>query len=187
MLVNCLKPETYLKAHDGETDTIRRLTLRSPIVSLTRHGFVRWLCATASLFSFDQLLRGAPLNLQFMDVAREAGLRTRTIFGDEKRNRYLLETNGCGVAFIDYENDGWLDILFVNGTRFEATYAPGRSAGEPALQEQPGRYIHRRDAQGRPRAHRLGSGRLRGRLRQRRQRGPVRHLLGRLLTVAQQR
>ena len=97
--------------------------LRAPKV--TRRGFIRSLCATASVFSFDQLLRGTPLDVQFVNVAREAGLRTKTIFGDEKRNRYLLETNGCGVAFLDYDNDGWLDIFFVNGTRFEAKYAPG--------------------------------------------------------------
>src|SRR6202030_4342866 len=31
----------------------------------------------------------------------------------------LLETTGCGVAFYDYDNDGWLDIFLVNGSRLE--------------------------------------------------------------------
>ena len=79
-------------------------------MKLTRRGLIQSLCATASVFSFDQLLHGSPPNVQFVDVAREAGLRTRTIFGDEKRNRYVLETNGCGVAFIDYDNDGNDDL-----------------------------------------------------------------------------
>jgi hypothetical protein len=79
------------------------------------------------VFSFDQLMRGQPLPVQFVNVAREAGLRAKTIFGDEKRNRYLLETTGCGVAFFDYDNDGWLDIFLVNGTRFEAKWPPDQA------------------------------------------------------------
>jgi hypothetical protein len=31
---------------------------------------------------------------------------------------YIVETIGCGVAFIDYDNDGWLDVFVLNGTRF---------------------------------------------------------------------
>ena len=37
--------------------------------------------------------------VSFVNVAREAGLRTKTIFGGEKTNRFLLETTGCGCAF----------------------------------------------------------------------------------------
>jgi hypothetical protein len=33
--------------------------------------------------------------------------------------KYILEVVGCGVAFLDYDNDGWLDILVLNGTRLE--------------------------------------------------------------------
>jgi len=55
----------------------------------------------------------------FLNVARESGLNAKTIFGGEHKNKYLLETTGCGVAFYDYDNDGWLDIFLVNGTRLE--------------------------------------------------------------------
>ena len=57
--------------------------------------------------------------MSFVNVAREAGLNARTIFGGEHKNKYLLETTGCGVAFYDYDNDGWLDIFLVNGERLE--------------------------------------------------------------------
>ncbi len=59
------------------------------------------------------------LGVKFVNVARQAGLTEKTIYGDEHRNRYLLETTGAGAAFIDYDNDGWEDIFLVNGTRLE--------------------------------------------------------------------
>ena len=57
----------------------------------------------------------------------EAGLRSKTIFGAERKNKYLLETTGCGCAFFDYDNDGWLDIFLVNGTRFETRWPSGNA------------------------------------------------------------
>ncbi len=90
----------------------------------SRRGLIRSLCASASVFTLDQLLSGGTqLDVQFVNVAREAGLRSKTIFGLENKNRFLLETTGCGVAFYDYDHDGWLDIFLVNGTRFDATWA----------------------------------------------------------------
>ena len=91
----------------------------------SRRTFVKSLCATLPVFSLDQLLSGSPLGVQFVNVARQAGLHAKTIFGAEASNKYLLETTGCGVAFIDYDNDGWLDLFFVNGTRFETTFPRG--------------------------------------------------------------
>jgi hypothetical protein len=61
----------------------------------------------------------APLGVSFLDVARQAGLDAKTIYGGQQKNKYLLETTGCGVAFYDYDNDGWLDIFLVNGWRLE--------------------------------------------------------------------
>src|SRR2546429_2725406 len=57
--------------------------------------------------------------MSFINIARESGLNAKTIYGGEHKNKYLLETTGCGVAFYDYDNDGWLDIFLVNGTRLE--------------------------------------------------------------------
>jgi hypothetical protein len=59
------------------------------------------------------------LGVTFLNVARDAGLNAKTIFGGEHKNKYLLETTGCGIAFYDYDNDGWLDIFIVNGWRLE--------------------------------------------------------------------
>src|SRR5205085_12624593 len=60
---------------------------------------------------------GGDIGVSFVNVARHAGLTTPTVYGDEHKNKYLLETTGCGAAFLDYDNDGWQDILLINGTR----------------------------------------------------------------------
>ena len=62
---------------------------------------------------------GTPLGISFIDVARASGLNTKTIYGNEHKNKYLLETTGCGVAFFDYDQDDWLDIFLVNGWRID--------------------------------------------------------------------
>jgi enediyne biosynthesis protein E4 len=61
---------------------------------------------------------GIPFLAHFTDVGKQAGLRFPTICGPVARKEYLLETIGCGVAFIDYDNDGWQDIFVLSGTRF---------------------------------------------------------------------
>jgi hypothetical protein len=58
--------------------------------------------------------------MQFRDVTQAAGIRfthNNGAFG----KKYLPETMGAGCAFLDYDNDGWQDILLVNGTDW-----PGR-------------------------------------------------------------
>src|SRR5258708_29267478 len=55
----------------------------------------------------------------FTNVAREAGLDALTVFGGTAANKYLLETTRTGVAFIDYDGDGLLDLFFVNGSTLE--------------------------------------------------------------------
>ncbi|HJU56027.1 MAG TPA: CRTAC1 family protein [Pyrinomonadaceae bacterium] len=65
------------------------------------------------------------LGVTFVNVAGKAGITARTIYGDERKNRYLLETTGSGAAFIDYDNDGWEDIFLVNGTRLDGVAGAG--------------------------------------------------------------
>jgi hypothetical protein len=68
----------------------------------------------------------APFGVNFVNVAKESGLKAATVFGGEHKNKYLLETTGCGAAFYDFDNDGWLDIFLVNGTRLEG-FPPGQT------------------------------------------------------------
>jgi hypothetical protein len=62
---------------------------------------------------------GLPFDARFTDVAAKAGLTSPTIYGGVDRNDYILEAIGCGAAFLDYDNDGWLDVFLLSGTRWE--------------------------------------------------------------------
>ena len=117
----------------------------------SRRGFLRSLSRTALVLGLEDVLAlampaqnrpsynapakpgpkltspiaGTPVGVSFTDVGRAAGLNAKTIYGGEHKNRYLLETTGCGVAFFDYDQDDWLDIFLVNGSRLEG-FAKGQ-------------------------------------------------------------
>jgi hypothetical protein len=70
---------------------------------------------------------GLPFASRFVDVAAEAGLKAPVIYGGVDRKDYLLETIGCGIAFFDFDNDGWLDLFVPSGVRLEGTPATTRN------------------------------------------------------------
>jgi enediyne biosynthesis protein E4 len=64
---------------------------------------------------------GLPFRAHFVNIAKEAGLHAPVIYGNAGRADYILEAMGCGAAFVDYDNDGWVDIVQLTGRRFDAT------------------------------------------------------------------
>ena len=56
---------------------------------------------------------------KFTDIAASAKLLHPTIHGPVDHKDYILEATGCGAAFLDFDNDGWLDVLMLSGTRFK--------------------------------------------------------------------
>jgi hypothetical protein len=56
----------------------------------------------------------------FEDISRQAGLTSWRYAGGSAEKRYIAESLGSGVALVDYDNDGWLDIYLVNGMTYDA-------------------------------------------------------------------
>src|SRR5271163_4132778 len=72
---------------------------------------------------------GRPFYAHFTDVAAAAGLVAPTVYGYPDRKDYIVEAIGCGCAFIDYDNDGWMDIFVLSGN----TIGPGSPAATNRL------------------------------------------------------
>ena len=64
---------------------------------------------------------GRPWNSTLTNIAKQAGLTAPIIYGVESGAQYITETTAGGVAFLDYDGDGWLDIFVVGGTRLGET------------------------------------------------------------------
>ena len=62
----------------------------------------------------------------FRDVAAERGITLKNVSGSPEKN-FLVEQPGNGLAFFDYNNDGWADLLLVNGS----TIAQFQKGGSP--------------------------------------------------------
>jgi hypothetical protein len=56
----------------------------------------------------------------FQDVTKAAGLSGWRHNMGSPEKPFIIDTDGSGVALIDYDNDGWLDIYLVNGSTFDA-------------------------------------------------------------------
>ncbi len=56
---------------------------------------------------------------RFEDVTRAASIDFHLTCGSSPEKRYILETMCGGVAIFDFDNDGWMDIYFVNGSTLE--------------------------------------------------------------------
>jgi len=70
----------------------------------------------------SQKLKGlTPPQLLFRDVAEAWGITAPNLYGGDKTKKFILEMTGNGVALIDYDNDGRLDIVLLNGARLDGT------------------------------------------------------------------
>ena len=103
-------------------------------MTFTRRAFVQLSLGSAALAAAPRLLAqgvaahtakpvarpapsGRPFYAHFVDVAPAAGLQAPVFYGGVESKKYILEATGCGCAFIDYDNDGWMDIFLLSGTR----------------------------------------------------------------------
>jgi enediyne biosynthesis protein E4 len=65
--------------------------------------------------------------VQYVDVARQAGLTSPNVWGGVDHKRSIIEAKGSGLAFFDYDHDGWLDIYLTNGDQLDAHWPAGKA------------------------------------------------------------
>lgn len=71
-------------------------------MNLTRSVLIG--CIAISLYAAD-----------FRNIAQQAGLTASFPNGGSTSKKYIIETTGSGIAFIDYDNDGLLDLFVLSG------------------------------------------------------------------------
>ena len=87
---------------------------------------IRWRAPAIALLVLPGVFLVSAPAVQFTDGTQAAGISF------EHRNsatpdKYLLETMGGGVALLDYDNDGRLDLFFTNGAKLEESMTGGKS------------------------------------------------------------
>src|SRR5207245_4895963 len=124
----------------GPFDLDSALKCNAPIVvtktrKMYAKPFAHWtlwiaLLSSIAIISFSEansFLTGHPTTnsdipiprVEFVDLAAKAGLTGRHVTGSDQSKEYILESTGSGVALIDFNSDGFLDIFLVNGTTLE--------------------------------------------------------------------
>src|ERR1700732_5291765 len=92
---------------------------RSALSSGTTEMFDRWLKLACVL----ALIAPVPTNAPLLAVKTPSGIDF-ILENSPTPQKYLIETMPGGVALLDYNNDGLLDIFLVNGGRINPTSSP---------------------------------------------------------------
>ena len=130
---------------------------------------------------------GVTPQVQFVDVAKEAGLTLPNVWGGVQHKRLIVEAKGSGLAFFDYDMDGWLDIYLTNGSRLDAKWPEGGAPTSHLYKNnRDGTFTDVTEKSGIGRS-RLANRSVRWRLRQRRLGRSVLLFLGTQYSVPQQR
>src|SRR6478672_7852766 len=100
--------------------------------TMTRRELIAWLALSAARPAFGQGVSsrgvrpqprgkpsGRPFQARFTDVAKAAGLTAPIVYGGSDSKSYIIEVVGSGIAWLDFDNDGWLDLFVLGGTRLD--------------------------------------------------------------------
>ncbi len=97
--------------------------VESDNVTDQRRSLIQWPAEKGAGPSVDSPIR-------FTSVGKAAGIDC-TYYGGPSPQHFMTEQNGGGVALFDFDQDGWLDIFFTNGSHFER---PAEQVGPTASQ-----------------------------------------------------
>lgn len=103
-----------------------------------------WVSATLSLMpligitALAAAMRTADPPISLVDVAEESGVTLLNVSGSASKD-YIVDLNGNGAAFLDYDNDDDLDLLLVNGSTLDSL----TQGGDPMVA------LYENDGQGR--------------------------------------
>ena len=114
------------------------LTRRQWLWLASAFGAVRLLSKPSSGFLPEPLFAEVPASASGIEWVHDNAMSP---------SRYLPETLGPGCAFLDYDNDGWMDIL-PGQQRPVRFLEAAEAAAQRAVQEQSRRHVHRRDGKG---------------------------------------
>jgi hypothetical protein len=93
-----------------------QLSISAPLLASASRLFGQGMSTHTAKAQARLAPSGKPFNAHFTDVAAKAGLTAPTIYGSPINKDYILEAAGCGCAFFDFDNDGWMDIFVLTGT-----------------------------------------------------------------------
>jgi len=98
------------------------------ISKINRRSFLLTALAVAPAAKLLGVTRAptVPPGIEFEDVTAKSGIRFKHETS-RTRQKYLPESMGAGVAMFDYDNDGWLDLFFVNGAKLQDPMPRGSS------------------------------------------------------------
>ena len=101
------------------------IVLASPLMDALTTPLSRWASPLVLKAAQTPAVENGS-QVTFVDIAEQAGLTVENVWGGLKAKKYIVEAKGSGLAFFDYDQDGWLDIYLTNGVRFDETYEPGK-------------------------------------------------------------
>src|SRR5262245_26781034 len=90
------------------------IALLSVVCFVIVSHIVRLVGSDSSLTANQARHQSSPSRVVFTDVTKQAGIEFKHSNGASSE-KYLVETMGSGCAFLDYDQDGLLDVLFLNG------------------------------------------------------------------------
>src|SRR5215210_1296234 len=78
-----------------------------------------------AVYAEISVLTSQPQDITFIDVTESAGITFKHISSPEKK--YIVESMSGGVALLDYDNDGYEDIYFVNSLTVDLVKSKGKT------------------------------------------------------------